>query len=126
VRLKEAEQQLEPKFAAALGPERYADYQEKTDAAWLFTTRLVNASGLPASTAPQLIAIQREFERRAEAVRQDSSLDAGQRAAHFSALGKEATARLLSPLGEKVLTDYRRGAVGNWLNRLESDGTPKR
>lgn len=113
-----AQTELNKQFEAALGPERYADYQRSTDYDYRQTTTLVARLELPPETANTLYAVQKEFEqRRNDSMR--SSLPMDQRIAELTALQQEAIARITPLLGNRptAVQAYQQYG-GRWLQNL--------
>ena len=107
-----------------LTPERFADYQLKTDPAYLQTNQFVASLDLPATATAQVVAVQRDMTGRMQAIVADRSLTADQRTAQLGSLVQEATATLTATLGENGLAAYKQ-SVGNWLNNLERRAQPR-
>jgi hypothetical protein len=116
-RRRAAQPELAAQIAAALGPERFADFQVFTDGNYSGTRSFVTSVGLPVETAKSLVTVQREVNRRAAELRADRSVPDDQRAAQLAALQKEADAKVSAIVGAERLDGYKRGA-GNWLSRI--------
>jgi hypothetical protein len=117
-RRRAAQTELTAQIEAALGPQRFAEYQATTDGNYGNTRNFVTAAGLPIETAKGLITIQRDLLRRADSVRNDQSLTAEVRAVQLGALEKEAVERLTATIGAENLELYRRGTGFFWLTKL--------
>ncbi|MGC4074095.1 MAG: hypothetical protein QM760_16605 [Nibricoccus sp.] len=109
--------QLTEQFKAALGPERYAEYEIFTDSNYQRTRSDLVQLGLPAGAARDLVATQRASNKRAEAIRADKSLAPDDKAAQLAALEKDATEKVTATIGAENLTEYKK-YTGGWLNRL--------
>lgn len=108
-------EKFEGEIAAVLGPDRWQAMQRSGDYFYQQTSRLVTRLGLPAQTANDLYAMQREFQdRQASIVRQTP--DRAAAAEQLKALETEATARALHALGgsTKALEAYKTYG-GGWL-----------
>ncbi len=119
----EAEKQLGPQIAAALGADRYADYQRTTDPSWLTAHRAVDQLDLPKAALAPLAAIQKDITQRAEALRNDRALTAEQRSTHLMTLEQEALGRLASVMGTRF-EDYK-AEYGYWLQPLRPAPAPR-
>lgn len=124
LRRTQAQKELVGQIAAALGPERYADYQRTTDPVWQTANRFVERMGLPPTATDQLIAVQRDITQRVAAVRANQQLSAQQQQSQLSALANEATARLMPLLGDRGLAAYKQN-TGYWLQALQNAPAPR-
>jgi hypothetical protein len=116
--------ELAKQFEAALGPERYADYQIMTDGNFHATRSTLDQIGLPPEKAKDLVRIQRDANKRAQAIRDDGSLTADQRAAQLAALHKESSDKVAVELGSaENLAAYKRWP-GQWLAKLNPPANP--
>jgi hypothetical protein len=114
----DALKQLTPKIEAALGPERFADYQQAIDPNYQQAVQLVTRLELPKETAAQLVAVQKDVTQRMAALSTDRTLSNDQRRAQIAALHEEATAKLTSALGPRGLQAYKDNS-GAWLQDLQ-------
>jgi hypothetical protein len=112
----EAQRQLNEQIKAALGGERYADYQRSTDYNFRRTTQLVARLNLPPETANELYALQQSVQQQAMDARRMAT-SPSERTAQLSALATDAEAKLLAKLGPSGLEAYQQYA-GSWLNNL--------
>jgi len=103
---------------AVLSPERFADYQLKTDPAYLQTSQFVAGANLPPATTAQIVAVQKDTTTRMQAVIADKTLTGPQRTAQFATLAQQANASLSTTLGASALADYKQ-SNGSWLTNLE-------
>lgn len=118
----DAEPALQQKIAAALGADRYADYQRTTDPVWRHNDDFVSQFRLPDGTTAQLFAIEKDLSQRADALRAQH-LPAVQLNDELTALVNEATVRLAPVLTPPLLAGYKERT--EWLRRLQpqrSDG----
>jgi hypothetical protein len=113
----EAQTQLTKQIAAALPPDRAAEYELKTDSAYLQTNTVVSRLELPATATADIVGIQKDIMKRADALRTDRSLPADQRTAQLAVLAAEADARLMPILGDAGMKAYKQNA-GYWINSL--------
>ncbi len=112
-----AQKQLQADIAAALGPDRYADYQQATNPQFQTVDRLLLRFDLPTTLAPQVLAVQQDIEQRANAVRQDKTLSAEDRNTQLAGLAQEAQTKLSTALGASAYEVYK-SASGGWVNNL--------
>jgi hypothetical protein len=124
-RQRRAEQpELIKQIKAVLSPDRFAEYQLKTDNAYIQANALVTRLQLPATATAEIVAIQKDITKRADAIRADPTLQPAQRAPQYAALGAEAATRLAPTLGEKGLAAYKQSSGGGWLNSLQRPPAP--
>jgi hypothetical protein len=116
-RRREAEKELKMQFEAALGPERYAEYQITTDGNFSSTRYFILDAGLPIETAKSLVAVQRELTQRANATRSSTTLTREQQTSELAALEKEAEAKVSSLVSADKLKNYKSNA-GQWMTKL--------
>lgn len=112
-----AEQALQEKMKAALGAERYADYERSADYNYRGTAQLVARLNLPPAAANEAWSVQKDIQKRVAALRSDESLPESQRNTQLSALADEASQRLSRTLGARGLAEYRRNN-GWWLRDI--------
>ena len=122
----DAQKKLNDDIAAALGPQRYADYQRASDYNYRQTSQLVSRLNLPPETATSLYAVQKDVEERRNAIYRDTSPETrSQMPEKFTALATEATGRIASILGgNKTATDAYQKYGGSWLANLVPRPTP--
>lgn len=113
-----------------LSPERFAEYQLKTDPVYITTNQVIVSLSLPATATAQVVAVQKDITARMQAAVADRSLTGPQRNAQFAALAQQATQTLTTTLGAEGLDTYKQAGAGNWLTNLERRGqlrtaTPK-
>jgi hypothetical protein len=116
------QEQLNADLKAALGDQRYADYQRAMDYNYRQTTQLVARLNLPPQTANELYAVQKEMEQRRmnfAASANGTALTREQAMEQMTALQQEATARVTSALGGNAaaLEAYKQYG-GSWLANL--------
>lgn len=113
----ESREAREAMVAQVLSPERFADYQLKTAGGYRELSSFVESQKLPPSAAADLLKVQRDITRRANAVRNDSALTTEQRTQQLAALAFEAHETLTSSLGKDGFENYRQW-TGRWLQNL--------
>lgn len=120
----QARDKLTEQAKDALSPERFAEYQQKTDSAYVQTSQLLARLQLPDTKTTELVALQKDTQKRAQTIRGDRALPADQRDLQLGALGAEAAVRVSAIIGETNLPAYRQSA-GNWLNQLRPPAPKK-
>lgn len=109
---------------AVLTPERFAEYQLKTDPAYRPTNDLVSQLSLSPAVTAQVMALQRETRARMQALVADRSMAQPDRIAQFAALSQQVSTTLTAALGATGATQYKQMPVGNWVNNLDSRARP--
>lgn len=112
------------KVRAVLTPERFAEYELKTDEAYAQTAPLIERWNLPATATADVVRIRKDIQQRAEAINANGALSAAARGAQLGALVDEANLRLGTVLGSERMAEYKQGA-GRWLANLNPQN-PKR
>lgn len=109
-----AQQRLNAQIAAALGPERAADYQRSIDPTFRQVTRIATRLDLPPSVATTVWQTQQDFEKQFAATASDPALAPAARTARQQALRAEASAQVAAALGPRGFEAFRHNG-GNWL-----------
>lgn len=124
----EANTRLQEQIAAALGPERYPEYQRASDYNFRQTSLLVERLGLPAETATALYTVQKETEdRRNEIYRSTTAETRDQMPQRLTALHADASKRVETLLGGKRSAIDAYGQYGgSWLTNLLPRPAPKK
>jgi len=117
--LEKLEPQINEQIKAVLTPDRFAEYQLKSTPEYRATDALAKRLALPPEAAASIVTVQKEITKRAEVIRDNSSLTPFAKNAELGALADEAVARLTPTLGDSGMTAYKQGA-GNWLERLRA------
>jgi hypothetical protein len=115
--------ELTAQMKGVLSPERFPEYEQKTDPAYLQANAVVTRLQLPPTATAEIVAVQKDVTQRANAIRSDRTLNPEQRTAQLSALGSEAVLRLTPTLGAAGLAAYRQAGAG-WLNGLQPPPPP--
>ena len=116
----DAQRKLSEDIAAALGAERYADYQRASDYNFRQTSQLVSRLNLPPETATTLYAVQKNIEERRNAIYRDSTPESrSQMTQKLTVLAAEATTRVNAILGgnQTATTAYKQYG-GSWLTNM--------
>lgn len=111
-----AQQKLKDDIAAALGPDRYAEYQRSSDYSYRQSVQLMSRLGLPADTANQLYSLRTDTQARATAIRQGGAAGDDVRS-QLAALTAEPQARVGVLLPPNAIEAYRQNG-GQWLQNL--------
>lgn len=116
----DAQRKLNDDIAAALGAERYADYQRASDYNFRQTSQLVSRLNLPPETATTLYAVQKDTEERRNAIYRDTTPESrSQMTQKITALAAEATTRVNAIFGgNKTATDAYKQYGGSWLTNM--------
>jgi hypothetical protein len=117
------EPQLKEQIKAVLSPERFADYELKSTAAYRDTDALVQRLELPANVTGEIVAVQNEITKRADALRANLALSPAERTVQLGALAEEAAVRLTPVLGDTGFNAYKQN-VGRWVGALRPAGAP--
>lgn len=123
-RRKAAIPELDRQIEAALGPERYAEFQVVNDVNFSATRATLDRIGLAKEKAPDLVRIQRDAKKRAELIRNDRSLSNSQRDQQLASLQTEATGKAAVVLGTAKNLDMFKRTAGQWLGKLVSQTNP--
>lgn len=114
----QAEQDLDDQIKAALGPDRYHDYQRANDYEYRETDLLASRLELPPATAADLSVLKTDAEQRALAIRTDRSLSTTDRNARLAALADSTQTQAAALLGPRGIAAYPQYG-GEWLTRLK-------
>jgi hypothetical protein len=98
---------LNEQIQNALGPERFAEYKQQTEPEYLALTTLTDRFELPVSAAGDVLAVRKDIDKRAEAVRKNPNLSASDKKALLSSLADEAAAKAGAVLGDRALAAYK-------------------
>jgi hypothetical protein len=112
-----AEKQLNDQIAAALGPERAAEYQRDSNYDYLRTSQLVTRLELPPETTLNLWNIQQDIQKQRDSIYQ-TARDPEQRTQQLTALQQTALAQVASAFGSAQGVEAYKQYGGNWLTYL--------
>jgi hypothetical protein len=73
---------------------------------------------LPAAATQQVVEVQSEISKRADAIRKDPSLSDADRGSLLAALADEATGRITAVMGDRGMEAYKQNG-GGWLQALK-------
>jgi len=118
----DAEKNLAAQIKASLSPERFAQYEIKTDQSYPSISDLLTRYKVTGTSADALVGTQRDLAQRYNAIRQDRSVNPVLREAQIKLLADEATTRLTTALGNETFNEYKRngGPLNSLLNRSNS------
>jgi hypothetical protein len=122
----QARRDLDEQIKAALGPDRFADYQRATDYNYRQATQLVARLNLPPETANELYSLQKATQEQVINMRRTPATPA-ERNSQLAAIAHDAEATIAAKLGPSGLEAYKRYG-GSWLNNIvpRPPPTPKR
>jgi hypothetical protein len=100
-----------------LSPDRLAEYKEATDPKFLAVNQVMARFDLPTTATRQVMDIESDISKRADAVRQDKSITDADRTSQLSALAEEAKTRATAVTGERGFEAYKQSA-GGWIQNL--------
>lgn len=125
----QAQRDLQDQIAAALGPDRYAQYQRATDYNYRETIKLVGRLELPPETADNLYAVQKEYQQKQQEVFKavrgspDGFATIQQQ---LTALQQEATTRVSTVFnGDAMAVEAYRRYGGQWLRNMVPSTGPR-
>ena len=111
-----AQKQLMDDIKAAVGDQRFADYQRATNSSYRQASQLVGRLELPPETANQVYALQQDLQQRAGTIRRSAG-SAEAAMAELTALAAEAKAKVTAALGDRGFEAYKQNG-GQWLQNL--------
>ena len=116
----QASQQVEEQIKAALGPERYAEYQRAQDGNYRRLVQVADQSGLPRDTAVKGYEIQRALADELQKLRADPNLSKEQRQAAVKDIRSQSEAALQQTLGQDAYQLLRGGRVPRIQPQIQS------
>jgi hypothetical protein len=105
---QQAEQLLDQNARAALGEQRYPEYQRSRDLDYLNTLRMTAYFGLPPTAANEVYDLKNRDEKLAQDVLATTAMTEEQKTAALEQMRNEAERQLTQILGDKVFQEYRR------------------
>jgi len=100
-----------------LSPERYAEFEQATDARYSMLNRVAARYNVPASVVPQVYSIQQDIMKQA------GSVPPAERATRLPALIQEAEAKIRPLLGDQAFGAYKVYG-GQWMQALQRQNAP--
>lgn len=120
---RSATPELTAKVQAALGAERFADYQVSTDPAFRRLSYFVSRLDLPQKAAMDVVRVQQASTSQAESIRNDASLSNEQRTTALSNLVQDAEKKISTTLGDEGFQSYRQQHA-SWLKKIKNSSQP--
>lgn len=111
------QKEVDAQIQAMLTPDRATQYQLATDPAYSQINRIAARFDLPAQVALDVVAVQKDVQQRATALRANRELPPVQRTAQLTALQQEAQAKVASTLGPRGFEAYKEYG-GQWLQNV--------
>ena len=109
--------EAESEIKAAIGAERYAQYQLSTDTDYQQTLRIIKRYDLPDSVALQAHQMQQTAIDGANQIRANPNLSPETKQTALAAIQQETERSLNAKLGQKVFGTYQK-YNGEWLKQL--------
>ncbi|MFT3780576.1 MAG: hypothetical protein QM790_01085 [Nibricoccus sp.] len=117
-RRRDAERELTQQFEAALGPERFAEFQITSDGNFYNTRSFLNSFGIPVENTRALVAMQRDLSQQAAAIRASTSLSREEQSRELAKLEQEAKTKVGALIGNDRIEKYKEYAAGSWMTKL--------
>jgi hypothetical protein len=73
---------------------------------------------LPEAATQQVLAVQGDISKRADAIRKDTTLSAADRSSQLAALADEAASSITTVIGERGMAVYKNNG-GGWIQGLK-------
>jgi hypothetical protein len=119
-RQRQADQaQLQAQIQAALGDQRYVDYQQSIDPSFQMASRIVNRLQLPAENAAATWSLEQSVQQQATAIRTEAGVAGAQKLAALAALDAQANQQLTALLTPTGVEAYKQTSGGFWLRNLD-------
>lgn len=112
------QKELDQQARAALGDERFEQYQRSRDYNYQTTDRLVGRLDLPHSATDEVWTVQKDIQQRAAALQSDPTLTPAARIQQRAILADEAKTRVTATLGADGFEAYKQYG-GSWLRSLQ-------
>ena len=113
----QAQQKLKEDMVAALPPDRAEVYRLATENGAASVARIVNRLDMPMSTVGEVMAVQKEIQAQATALRTDRTLAPDVRNQALVALQQQANERIAGKIGANGLAAYK-STAGSWIQNL--------
>jgi hypothetical protein len=113
------QKQVQEQIKAALGDQRYLEYQQATDSGYQAASRIASSLQLPPQNAVAVYNLQQSIQQQATAIRSARDVPAAERMQQAAALAAQAQQQLTSLLTAQGLETYRQTSGGSWLRGLE-------
>jgi hypothetical protein len=120
----ERSQQLQRDLEAALGSERYREWQRGYQEDYTMLLELQHRFNVPQSTIDAVAAVPRAISDEGMAIAKDEKRSREERAIALRDLADEARRRVIAILGEDLGEAYNVGSARGWLDHLERGSVP--
>jgi hypothetical protein len=104
----EAERRFAEEARAALGEQRYGEYQRARDQDYQNALQLTQYHGLPDDVATRVYELKRDVDARAGAITANTALSEARRGELLAQIQSDTERTLQSLFGKEVLAEYRR------------------
>jgi hypothetical protein len=118
-RWQEARKKRDEDMKAALGDQRFVEYERSKDYAWQDLSRLASRHELPRDAASQVWDIKQTAQTAAQDLHSNTALSDEQRKAGLKQIQDETQKAVAVALGEKAFKSYQQGG-GYWMQGLGS------
>lgn len=112
-----AQQEVADQLKAALGDQRYADFERSGSRDFQQLSQLADQENLPAGTALQAYNLRDSLSQESNRIYNDATLSADDKRAALQTLAQNTRAQLLSTLGPTAGDTYLKTA--SWINNVE-------
>ena len=112
-----AQQEVSDQLKAALGDQRYADFERSSSRDFQQLSQLADRENLPAGTALQAYNLRDSLSQESNRIYNDATLSADDKRAALQSLAQNTRAQLLSTLGPTAGDTYLKTA--NWITNVE-------
>ena len=121
--MKKRNDALLARLQGTLSPERIAEVKMAIDPEYQSINRVVARLELPPATSQTVVAVQKDIQQRAAAVRNDRALTPEARNTQLAALADEATTKLTASLTPRGFEAYKTYG-GAWVQNLVPPARP--
>jgi aryl carrier-like protein len=118
---KEAEAQVAEQLAAALGPQRAADFARAGDYEYQQLYRLVQRENLPVDAAARTYDLRATAATESRRIAEDRTLRADEKLSALQNLAQSTSAQIVSTLGPNIGSSYVKSA--DWLRFIAGGGS---
>lgn len=116
-----AAQEVADQLKAALGDQRYADFERSSDRDYQQLAQLEQSENLPTGTAVQAYNLRDSLSQESNRIFNDATLNVDQKRAALQSLAQSTRTQLLATLGPTAGDAYIRTA-NSWLGSVERGG----
>jgi hypothetical protein len=112
----DAEKQMSSELAAALGLERYADYETLTSTDYRYLKQLTDLLGLPSEIALEASPLHNETTSASREIQRNQDLTPEERTAQLTVLRDTTRQKLKALFGADGLSAYEDSPPGRWVS----------